>query len=262
MIQVADLHRRFAANTVLDGVSFEVAPGRLAALIGGSGSGKSVLLKHLAGLLTPDRGQVLIDGKDLHGLKGRELTRMRGRMGFLFQGGALFDSMTVFDNVAFPLRERTRLSEEQIDTRVRSGLRQVGLEGAEAKYPGQLSGGMVKRAGLARALVTGPEIMLFDEPTTGLDPVIGRAILELIHAIHQQLKFTGVIVTHEIPRVFRIVDHVLLLKDGAIYAAGPPVEFMTSQDPYVRAFVDPADGDSEMGAARGGGTAQNPEDRR
>lgn len=237
MIRVEDLHRSFDGVEVLKGVSLEIPEGGLLALIGRSGSGKSVLLKHMAGLLKPDKGRILVAGEDISRLTGRRLSRLRERLGFLFQGGALFDSMTVYDNVAFPLREKTRLAEREIRERVMGELALVGLKGAEAKYPSQLSGGMQKRAALARELVSEPEIFMFDEPTTGLDPVIGQAILELINELHRRLGFTGVMVTHEIHRVFDIADRAAFLYDGRIQAEGQPDEVLASEDPLVGQFV-------------------------
>jgi len=237
MIKIEELHKSFDGNEVLRGVSLEINTGKIVALVGGSGSGKSVLLKHVAGLIKPDRGRVVVDGHDMNELKGKNLMALRERLGFLFQGGALFDSMTVFENVAFPLEEKTKLSNDLIRERVLKELEHVGLSGSEGKYPSQISGGMVKRAALARALVTEPEIMLFDEPTTGLDPIMGLAILKLIDSCHKRLSFCGIIVTHEIPRVFEIVDKVVMLHEGVIYAAGTPEEFRGSSDPVVQAFI-------------------------
>jgi phospholipid/cholesterol/gamma-HCH transport system ATP-binding protein len=237
MVRVEDLHRAFDGTAVLRGVSLEVECGELVALIGRSGCGKSVLLKHIAGLLRPDGGRVYIDGQDMASVRGRALSRLRERLGFLFQGGALFDSMTVFENVAFPLEEKTRLSREEIQRRVSEQLSLVGLSGAESKYPSQLSGGMQKRAALARELITEPEIMLFDEPTTGLDPIIGHSTLKLINDLHKRLEFTGIIVTHEIHRVFEIVNRVAFLHEGRIEAGGKPDEMLASGDPLVRQFV-------------------------
>ncbi len=236
MIRIEDLHKSFDGNAVLRGVSLNIRKGQVLALIGGSGSGKSVLLKHLAGLLKPDQGRVLVEGKDMNELRGKDLARLRIRLGFLFQGGALFDSMTVFENVAFPLREKTKLSNEVIQERVFKELEHVGLAGSEHKYTSQLSGGMIKRAALARALVTDPEIMFFDEPTTGLDPVMGLSILRLIDDCHKRLSFTGVIVTHEIPRVLQIVDRVAMLHKGVVWAEGRPEEMASSNDSVVQAF--------------------------
>ncbi|MBW1731979.1 MAG: ABC transporter ATP-binding protein [Deltaproteobacteria bacterium] len=237
MIQVEDLHKSFDGHVVLDGISFEIGKGQVVALIGGSGGGKSVLLKHLAGLMKPDKGRVIIDGADLKTLRGGQLRALRDRLGFLFQGGALFDSLTVYENVAFPLREKTKMKEREIREKVLKELELVGLKGAEDKYPSQISGGMVKRAALARALVRDPEIMLFDEPTTGLDPVIGQAILELIDACHKRISFTGIVVTHEIPRIFSYVDRVLMIYEGKLRVNATPQELMRSEDPVVKSFL-------------------------
>jgi phospholipid/cholesterol/gamma-HCH transport system ATP-binding protein len=237
MIKVEDLHKSFNEVAVLKGVSLEVEKGELLALIGRSGFGKSVLLKHVAGLLRPDQGRVLVDSQDMGRLRGRDLIRMRNRLGFLFQSGALFDSMSVLDNVAFPLREKTRLSEREIRERVMSELEQVGLLGSEEKYPSQISGGMVKRASLARALVEEPEIMLIDEPTTGLDPLTGQTILNLIDACHKRLGFSGIMVTHEVPKIFEIVNKVVMLHEGRVVFAGTPEQILSSEDETVKAFV-------------------------
>jgi phospholipid/cholesterol/gamma-HCH transport system ATP-binding protein len=237
VIRIEDLYKSFDGNQVLRGLSLEIKKGEVVALIGGSGHGKSVLLKHVAGLMRPDRGRVIIDDQDIGRLRGGKLAALRDRLGFLFQGGALFDSMTVFENVAFPLREKTRWGEEEVKGRAMRELEHVGLSGSEGKYPSQISGGMVKRAALARALVTEPEIMLFDEPTTGLDPVIGLSILKLIDSCHSRLSFTGIIVTHMIPTAFQIVDKVVMLHDGVVWAEGTPEEIMSSWDPKVRAYV-------------------------
>jgi len=237
MIQVKELHRSFDGNEVLKGVSLSIEKGEVTALIGGSGCGKSVLLKHVAGLMKPDSGCVMVDRQDIGALRGKKLMALRDRLGFLFQGGALFDSMTVFENVAFPLKEKTSLTPELIRQRVFKELEHVGLSGSEHKYPSQISGGMVKRAALARALVMDPEIMLFDEPTTGLDPVIGHAILNLIDSCHKRLSYSGIIVTHEIPKVFDIVDRVAMLHEGIVWAEGTPRDFIASSDPIIKAFV-------------------------
>lgn len=237
MIVLEDIHKSFNGTEVLKGVSFEVRKGEILALIGRSGYGKSVLLKHVAGLMRPDSGRVLVDGRDICALRGKALFELRARLGFLFQSGALFDSMTIFDNVAFPLREKTRLPKKELIKRVYSELEQVGLLGSEEKFPSQISGGMVKRASLARALIEEPEFMLFDEPTTGLDPITGRNILNLIQSCHQRLSFTGIIVTHEIPKVLEIVDKVAMLHEGAVAFYGTPEEILHSEDPVVRPFV-------------------------
>jgi phospholipid/cholesterol/gamma-HCH transport system ATP-binding protein len=237
MIKIEGLHKSFDGKEVLMGVALEIEKGTVLALIGGSGCGKSVLLKHVAGLMKPDRGRITIDGKDISTVKGKDLAGLRDRLGFLFQGGALFDSMTVFENVAFPLKEKTELSDDLIGEKVLNELEHVGLSGSEHKYPSQISGGMVKRAALARALVMEPEIMLFDEPTTGLDPVMGFAILNLISSCRKRLSFTGIIVTHKIPDVFVIVDRVAMLRDGIVWAEGTPREFISSTNRVIREFV-------------------------
>ena len=237
MIKIENLYRSFDGNEVFKGISLEVMKGEVLALIGRSGCGKSVLLKHVAGLLKPEKGRVVVDGREMDVVRGRSLTALRDRLGFLFQGGALFDSMNVFENVAFPLKEKTKLSDQRIQARVLEELDNVRLSGSEYKYPSQISGGMLKRAALARALVGDPEIMLFDEPTTGLDPVTGHDIIKLIDTCHRRLHFTGIIVTHEISTVFTIVDRVAMLHEGVVWADGTPSELFSSKDPVVRAFV-------------------------
>ncbi|HID30600.1 MAG TPA: ABC transporter ATP-binding protein [Desulfobacterales bacterium] len=237
MIRVEGLYKQFESQDVLKGVSFHVPRGEFLALIGMSGSGKSVLLKHIAGIFRPDRGRVLVDGQEIAKLRGRALERLRRRFGFVFQNGALFDSLTVFENVAFPLQETTKLPKEQIADRVMHELEQVGLRGSEHKYPAEISGGMIKRTALARALVMDPEIMFFDEPTTGLDPVIARSILELFDSCHQRLGITGIIVSHDIPEIFNIVQKVAFVYEGKILALGTPQDIQESEDPVVRQFI-------------------------
>jgi phospholipid/cholesterol/gamma-HCH transport system ATP-binding protein len=227
MIEIENLSKSFDGTEVLKGVSLRLAKGEILALIGGSGHGKTVILKHVAGLMKPDRGRVILGGQDVFSLRGDELEKLRSRLGFLFQGGALFTSLTVFDNVAFPLREKTDLGEDEIGKRVLTVLEQVGLKGAEDKY-------------LARAIVRNPEIMLFDEPTTGLDPVIAHIILDLIQSVQKNLGFTGIIVSHELSRVFQIVHKVAMLHEGIVLFAGTPDEIMASRDPIVRQFITEA----------------------
>ncbi|HKI49791.1 MAG TPA: ATP-binding cassette domain-containing protein, partial [Desulfobacteria bacterium] len=195
-------------------------------------------LKHVAGLMKPDGGSVTVDGLEIGTAGPVALQSFRERLGFLFQGGALFDSMNVFDNVAFPLKEKSKLSKNVIREKVMAELENVGLSGSEDRYPSQISGGMVKRAALARALVEDPEIMLFDEPTTGLDPVTGQSILKLIDDCHRRLSFTGIVVTHEIPKVFAIVDRVVMLHEGLVKKIGAPAEFRESRDPLIQAFLN------------------------
>lgn len=242
MIELNNIHKSFNGHKVLKGVSFKVEKGEILVLIGMSGYGKSVILKHVVGLLKPDSGEVFVDGLEVNRLKKKALADLRSRIGFLFQGGALFESMTVYDNVAFPLKEKGRLDKAIIDKKVLNVIDQVGLSGAENKYPSQLSGGMQKRAALARELVWEPEIMIFDEPTTGLDPIIGHAILNLIEEMHNRMHFTGIIITHELSRVFRIVNKVAMLHEGVIIEMGRPEEMITSKNPLVRQFLS---GDTE-----------------
>lgn len=237
MIKVADLHKSFAGQRVLKGVNLEFTTGKITTIVGTSGCGKTVLLKHLNALLLPDRGAVFVDSVDITKLRQKELYEMRGRFGVLFQGAALLDSMTIFDNVAFPLREKTRTDESQIRTKVEERLDQVGLEGMGYKYPAELSGGMKKRAGLARALIMDPEIVLFDEPTTGLDPVLATGIHQLIARTQETYGFTGVVVSHTIPQVFEISDYVAILANGVIEEIKPTQEFQASQNPVVQQFI-------------------------
>ncbi|RMH31925.1 MAG: ATP-binding cassette domain-containing protein [Nitrospirae bacterium] len=237
MITLTGIHKTLGGQPVLRGVDLEIPAGRLTAIIGPSGEGKSVLLKHMIGLLRPDRGHVFVDGVDIARISDKELNAIRKRFAMLFQSAALFDSMTVFENVAFPLREKQLASEPELSTMVQGMLDRVGLGNMGHKYPAELSGGMKKRAGLARALVTGPEIILFDEPTTGLDPLMTKSIHDLIVAMHRVFGFTGVIVSHEIPKIFSIVDWVAMLRDGKILAMAPSQEFQRIPDPRVQEFI-------------------------
>lgn len=237
MIQVEGLSKAFGPQLVLRGLSLEVATGEVMVIIGRSGGGKSVLLKHLIGLLRPDAGRVLVDGTDITRLRGPELDRIRSHYGVVFQGGALFDSMSVFDNVAFPLREKTRLRAAEVRERVQERLRQVGLAEMGHKNPAEISGGMRKRVAIARALVTEPEIVFFDEPTTGLDPILVNAIHHLIRDLHKNSRFTAVMVSHEIPEIFGIADRVAMLHDGVIVECGTPDAIQASSNPIVQQFI-------------------------
>ena len=237
MIRVTDLHKGFGGQEVLKGVNLEFVSGKITTIVGTSGCGKTVLLKHLNALLLPDKGAVFVDSVDITQLGQKELYEIRGRFGVLFQGAALLDSMTIFDNVAFPLREKTKTSETEIQKKVDERLEQVGLEGMGYKLPAELSGGMKKRAGLARALVTDPEIVLFDEPTTGLDPILASSIHQLIARTQRTFGFTGVVVSHTIPQVFDISDYVAILANGVIEEAKPAKEFLASTNPIVRQFI-------------------------
>lgn len=237
MIEIKNLKKNFNGTPVLKGISLNIPRGNLLALIGRSGIGKSVLLKHVVGLIKPDQGDVLINGIDINSLRGKQLVELRKQFGFLFQGGALFDSFTVYDNVAFPLREKTKFTEQQIKERVMHELEQMGLKNDGHKYPAELSGGMRKRAALARALVMEPSIMLFDEPTTGLDPIIGQTILDYIQQCHQRLQFTGIIVTHEVTKVFSIVQQIAMVHNGEIIAQGSPEAVQAQKNPVFDQFV-------------------------
>lgn len=237
LIQARGLYKRFGQQVVLNGLDLDVYRSEILAVVGRSGSGKSVLLKHLIGLLRPERGRVLVMGEDIHRARGRRLARMRERFGMLFQGGALFDSLTVADNIAFPLREKTSLSVQEIQAVVTEMLRDVGLEGVDNQFPDELSGGMRKRVALARALALKPEIILFDEPTTGLDPILVHAIHQLIYDTQAQFGYTAVVVSHEIPRIFDIASRVAMLCDGVIVEAAPPDAFQRSTNPAVQQFL-------------------------
>jgi len=245
MIRVVNLHKSFGSQRVLAGVNLEVPDGEIYVVIGRSGAGKSCLLKHLIGLLRPDQGQVWVDGVEVSTLHGRALNQLRARFGVLFQSGALLDSLTVFDNVAFPLREKTRLSKRVIREKVRERLSQVGLSETGEKFPAELSGGMRKRVALARALVMEPDILLFDEPTTGLDPIRVNAIHQLILDMHHLFHFTAVIVSHEIPEIFAIATRVAMLHEGVIIATGTPTEIQASPDPVVQFITGSAEGPIE-----------------
>jgi len=237
MITLRQVRKAFGDQVVLDKLDLEVPRGKITAIVGPSGGGKSVLLKHMIGLLKPDSGQVLVDGENIVSMGRGELNRVREKFGVLFQNAALFDSMTIFENVAFPLEEKTRLSREEIRNRVHRSLEEVGLRSVDDKYPDQLSGGMKKRVGLARALLLDPAIILFDEPTTGLDPIICKAMHRLILDTHAQFGFTAVIVTHEVPAIFEICDYVAMLYQGKILFRGTPDEIRASDNPAVRQFI-------------------------
>jgi phospholipid/cholesterol/gamma-HCH transport system ATP-binding protein len=238
IVRLVGVDKMLDGKKVLDNIDLDIPRHRITAIIGLSGAGKSVILKHMIGLLKPDRGQVLLDGVDLDTLSRKELFEIRRRFGMLFQSGALFDSMDVFDNVAYPLREKTKLDETQIGERVQGILRKVGLEGAGGKFPDELSGGMVRRVALARAMVMDPEIILFDEPTTGLDPIIRTSILNLICRTFHDHKFTMVMISHDIPEIFHWCHHVVVVHDGKVIEAGAPGAVRNSTNPIVRQLVE------------------------
>ncbi len=242
MIKIEGLRKSFGGQPVLRGLDLEILDleiptGSITVIIGRSGGGKSVFLKHLIGLLRPDGGRVLLDGQEITRLSGEALDAIRRRYGVVFQGGALFDSMRCGDNVAFPLREKVKLPKAEITKRVESALAQVGLEGMSQKYPAEVSGGMRKRVAIARALVTEPEIVFFDEPTTGLDPVLVNTIHHLILDLHRRHRFTAVMVSHEIPEIFEIADRVAMLHEGRIVEVGPPAQLQASQNRVVQKFI-------------------------
>jgi phospholipid/cholesterol/gamma-HCH transport system ATP-binding protein len=237
VIEIDNLRKSFDGQPVLQGVNLHVGRGEIVVVIGQSGGGKSVLLRHLVGLLRADAGRIVVDGVDITRLRGRRLDAIRSRYGVVFQGGALFDSMNVFDNVAFPLRERTSLSRRDIAERTQVKLEQVGLSTMGHKNPAEISGGMRKRVAIARALVTEPEIVFFDEPTTGLDPVLVNTIHGLIRELHSKFHFTAVMVSHEIPEIFQIADRVAMLYGGQIVAAGSADDIQQSNDPVIQQFI-------------------------
>lgn len=234
---------RARKHTVLNDISFTIPRGLTTVIAGGSGQGKSVTLKLILGLLYPDSGRVLVDGINVPTLGKRELRRLRTRFGVLFQGSALFDSLTVFENVALPLRERTKFSEEEIRSRVMATLEQLELTGHEDKFPAQLSGGMKKRVGLARALQLEPEIVLFDEPTTGLDPIMTQEIYQLFERMQKELGYTAVIVSHDIPGVFELADQIILLNHGEVDVFHDVNEIVHSKKQYIREFAEMTMGD-------------------
>jgi phospholipid/cholesterol/gamma-HCH transport system ATP-binding protein len=237
LIELRDVHKRFDQLVVLDGLSLKVEAGESVVVIGASGSGKSVTLKLIVGLLQPDSGEVFFDGKPIHGLSQRALVPIRRQIGFLFQGGALFDSMTVEENVGFPLVEQTNKSQQEIDRLVDANLMMVGLPQVRTKMPAELSGGQRKRVALARAIAMEPRLILYDEPTTGLDPVRSDVINELILKLQRELKVTSVVVTHDMHSALKVGNRIVMLSDGRIIFNGTPKELRESEIPTVRRFV-------------------------
>jgi len=237
-ISVIDVVKSFGGKRVLDGIDLDVAAGESIVVVGGSGAGKTVLVKHMIGLLQPDAGNVVVDGVDLTTAEPRAALELRKRFGMSFQEGALFDSMSVFDNVAFPIRRHRKAASDAIAARVRECLRLVRLDEVEDKMPAELSGGMRRRVGFARAIALAPEILLFDEPTTGLDPINTAAIASVINRLRAQMEVTVVTITHDMSLAFRIADRIAMMRRGTIVAAGDPETFRASPDPYVQAFLD------------------------
>jgi phospholipid/cholesterol/gamma-HCH transport system ATP-binding protein len=239
MIRLVNLSKSFRGNPVLQGLNLTVPGGQTTVIIGRSGGGKSVLLKHIIGLIQPDAGEIWIDDDELTRLKEKDLYRVRKRFGMLFQEGALFDSMNVGQNVAFPILEHRRLPFAEVEKLVAEKLELVGLPGIEAKMPAELSGGMRKRVALARAIALDPDIMLFDEPTTGLDPIMTAAIDELIMGMQQRFNMTCVVISHDIQSVFRIGHKIAMLYEGRIIAEGTPEEFRNNNNELVQNFLSP-----------------------
>jgi phospholipid/cholesterol/gamma-HCH transport system ATP-binding protein len=237
VIELCGVEKRFARQWVLRGVNLSVRAGQTLVIVGASGQGKSVIIKHMLGLIRPERGTVKVFDRNLSRLKRRELNEVRRNFGVLFQNAALFDSMTVYDNVALPMRERTGLGEGEIRTKVMEKLALMDMEAALDKFPAQLSGGMRKRVGLARALVLDPKVVFFDEPTTGLDVNKSNEIYRLFYRSQQQLGYTAVIVSHDVPKIFKLADEVALLDDGVIQGCMSPEDFQLSKHPVIQAFV-------------------------
>lgn len=237
MIELRDLRKSFGELKVLRGIDLVINEGKVVVIIGESGCGKSVLLKLIIGLLKPDSGSVLLDGRDITRIKYRELVEIRKKFGMVFQGSALFDSLTVGENVGLGLRRHTKLPEEEIKKKISWCLDHVGLEGVEERLPAQLSGGMKKRVAFARAIAMDPQFLLYDEPTTGLDPITARKINQLIDYLNRKLSVTSIIVTHEILAVSRMADRIAMLHQGVIRFEGTPEELMGTDDPVVKQFV-------------------------
>lgn len=236
-LRVRNLTKAFGSNKVLRGVNLDIERGKVNLILGGSGAGKSVLVKHFMLLLRADEGGVWVDGTNVFDLGSKELTQFRRKFGMVFQFAALFDSLSVEDNCAFPLREHTKKSNEEITDIVADRLEALGLAGTQDKFPGELSGGMRKRVGLARALVLQPEILIYDEPTTGLDPLATYNVDEMIISTAERFNVTSVVISHDMASVFRIAQRVSMLRDGVIVASGLPTDILHSQDPYVHRFV-------------------------
>ena len=237
MIAVRSLAKKIGQQQILRGVDLEVATGETLAIIGRSGGGKSVLLKHLVGLMTPDTGEIWIQGQNITGMNERQLGEIRKKVGILFQSGALFDSMTVEDNIAFPLREAGERDAKVLHAKVAEMLEVMEMEGQEDKMPESLSGGMKKRVGLARSIIRRPSCVLYDEPTSGLDPVVADSINRLIRRLQQRLGVTSVVVTHDMKSAFDVANHIAYLHEGRIYFYGTPIQLQQARDPILQDFL-------------------------
>lgn len=239
-IELKGIYKSFreGRDQILRGIDVSFERGKLTYILGPSGTGKSVTLKHILGLLEPDQGEVWVNGTHLANLKGHDRIIFREKFGMVFQNSALFDDMTIFENVAFPLREHTRLSEEEIEREVSGVLKSLGMNGPYDKYPNEISGGMRKRVGIARAIVRKPEILLYDEPTTGLDPYTRITVDELIEKIKTDLRLTSVVISHDIPSALRLADRIVFLDQGKAAFQGSPAEFVKSELPAIRRFLD------------------------
>jgi len=237
MIAVRDLRKAIGGEEILRGVQLEVAVGETLVIIGRSGGGKSVLLKHLIGLMQPDAGEIWVSGKNITGMSERQLTAIRQKVGILFQSGALFDSMTVEENIAFPLREAGMRDVKAMRARVNEVLEVVELEGENAKMPESLSGGMRKRVGLARAIIRQPSCVLYDEPTSGLDPVVSDSINRLIRRLQERFQMTSIVVTHDMKSAVHVGDRIAYLHEGRIYFHGTPAELKQCDDPIIQDFL-------------------------
>lgn len=237
LIKLIDVHKTFGSNHVHRGMTLDIKKGGITVVIGPSGTGKSILLKQMMGLLKPDSGKIIVEGVDITEASDAVLLNVRKKFGLLFQNAALFDSMSVYENVAFPLREHTKFSEKNIAEIVDYKLKLVGLTGVDEKYPAELSGGMRKRVGLARSLTLEPDIMLYDEPTTGLDPIMTDVVDDLIYDTQHKLKITSVVISHDISSVFKIADYIAMIYEGRVVLYGTPDEFEKTTNPYVRQFL-------------------------
>jgi len=237
IIEIKEIYKKFGSQQVLKGLSLNIPKGLVTVIIGRSGGGKSVLLKHIIGLLKPDAGQIIFDGVDLVTADEKTLQGIRKRFGMLFQEGALFDSLNLEDNIGFPLFEHTKLSDKEVYERVREVMAMVGLTGAEKKFPSEISGGMRKRAGLARAIISNPEVILFDEPTSGLDPVMSATIDNLIVDIQKRLNVTCIVISHDIKSTFRIAHKIAMLYEGQIIAEGTPEQMQNYDNAYLKQFI-------------------------